>query len=119
MKRMMIAIVCVILATAAIAGNKGQMIYKKHCAVCHESGVAQAPKVHNQVDWKKRYDAAMAKIKKANPNLKPAELKAKTLDALIAIVKKGLGAMPAGGMCPKYSKQDYKDAIEFMMSKKK
>ena len=34
--------------------SKGQLIWKKNCAVCHQQGLGGAPMIGNQVQWKKR-----------------------------------------------------------------
>lgn len=107
------------LAAADHPMKTGEDVYKGHCAVCHMSGVANAPKVHDQKDWGARMDKAVAAVKKANPGIAEKDVKAKAIAYLMGNVKKGLGAMPAGGMCPKCTDKQYTDAIEFMMSKKK
>ena len=78
--------------------SKGEDIYKKHCAVCHMSGVAKAPKVHNQAAWQKRWDTAEAKAKQSDSSLSGDKLKEAAMNVFIATVKKGLNAMPPGGM---------------------
>lgn len=108
---------CLALSLSTFA-RSGKEIYEQHCAVCHLSGVAQAPKVHNVKAWQARWKKAEAKVKSADPSLSGDKLKEATMNALIAIVKKGLNAMPPGGMCPKCSDEEYKHAIEFMMKAK-
>lgn len=83
------------------------------------SGVAKAPISHNQKDWDARMANAISAVKKENPNLGDEQVKAAAIKYLVSNVKKGLGAMPAHGMCPKCTDQQYHDAIAFMMSKKK
>lgn len=102
---------------AADTAQSGKDIYTKYCIACHMSGVAGAPKVHDEAAWKDRYDKAQATVKQENPNLDEATLKQKTYEALIQVVKKGLNAMPPGGMCPSCTDAEYQAAIEFMMSK--
>lgn len=73
--------------------------YQKSCHICHASGVANAPKLHDVEAWK--------------PHL------AKGMDTLVGSVKNGLNAMPPGGLCQDCSDEDYKALIEFMSSPKK
>lgn len=82
------------LATADAVEDK----YKQACHICHDTGVANAPKVHDVEAWKPRLDKGM--------------------DALLNSVKNGLNAMPPGGMCADCSDDDYKALIKFMSSPK-
>lgn len=68
--------------------------YNKSCGVCHNAGAAGAPKVGDVAAWAPRM--------------------AKGMDALIASVTKGMGAMPPRGMCFDCSTDDYKALIEYM-----
>ncbi|MBY6191591.1 c-type cytochrome [Microbulbifer agarilyticus] len=72
--------------------------YKKSCHICHDTGVANAPKVHDVEAWKPRLDKGM--------------------DTLVNSIKNGLNAMPPGGMCADCSDEDYKALIEFMSKPK-
>ncbi|AQQ69591.1 hypothetical protein Mag101_13940 [Microbulbifer agarilyticus] len=73
--------------------------YKKSCHICHDTGVANAPKVHDVEAWKPRLDKGM--------------------DTLVSSIKNGLNAMPPGGMCADCSDEDYKALIEFMSKPKR
>jgi len=75
-----------------------QTIYEQHCSVCHQEGVAGAPKFRDPSDWK-------------------ARLKNQTRDALTATAIKGLNAMPAKGTCQECNDAEIKDAIEYMVPK--
>jgi cytochrome c5 len=102
--------------------KKGEDIYNQYCSVCHMSGVAQAPKAHDQAAWQARYDAAFAKVKQGNPNASADDLKKLTYEQLASSVMTGLNAMPPGGTCPNTTcknKDDYISAIQFMMSPEK
>ena len=68
--------------------------YAATCAVCHNSGVAGAPKKGDTKDWAQRL--------------------AKGEDALLASVKKGVGAMPAGGLCTDCSDEQFKELIGYL-----
>ncbi len=68
--------------------------YNKSCAVCHNSGAANAPKTGDAAAWEPRM--------------------AKGMDALVQSVSGGLNAMPPKGMCFDCSDEDYKALIEYM-----
>ncbi len=76
--------------------DAGEATYKQYCTVCHQTGVAGAPKFRNAADWKPRTDA-------------------KSLDELVASSIKGLNAMPPKGTCMSCSEEDIKQAIEYML----
>ena len=77
--------------------RSGEDVYKKHCTVCHATGLAKAPKVHDEAAWTARK---------------------KTMEEFIATSKKGLNAMPPMGTCTDCSDAELKAAIEFMMKAK-
>jgi cytochrome c5 len=68
--------------------------YNKSCVVCHDAGVAGAPKTGDAAAWEPRV--------------------AKGMDALMASVKNGLNAMPPMGMCFDCSDQEYMELIKYM-----
>jgi cytochrome c5 len=68
--------------------------YNKSCAVCHNSGAANAPKTGDATAWEPRL--------------------AKGMDELVKAVNGGLNAMPPKGMCFDCSDEDYKALIEYM-----
>ena len=76
----------------------GQSIYEQFCIVCHRDGLAGAPKIADQQDWKPR-------------------LVGRTLNDLLASVNKGLNAMPVKGTCSECSDDDLKAAIHYMLPK--
>jgi len=120
MKKFIFAVLFSTLAFNALATDmkKGEALYRTTCAVCHANGVAKAPKTHDVAAWNERFNKALAIAKKQLPNASIKAQKAKAMDILAITVKNGLGAMPPGGMCPKCNLDDYKSAIEYMMSKK-
>ena len=83
----------------AVKKLPGQEVYENHCKVCHENGIAGAPKFGDATDW----NARLAK---------------KNLDELVATAIKGLNAMPAKGTCTECSEEDIKNAIQYMLPKK-
>ncbi|WP_269455106.1 c-type cytochrome [Microbulbifer elongatus] len=91
-------IVIATLFAAAVQADAVADKYQKSCHICHDTGVANAPKVHDVEAWKPRMDKGM--------------------DALLNSVKNGLNAMPPGGMCPDCSDEDYKALINYMASPK-
>jgi cytochrome c5 len=68
--------------------------YNKSCVVCHDQGVAGAPKTGDAAAWEPRV--------------------AKGMDALMASVKNGLNAMPPMGMCFDCSDDEYMALIKYM-----
>ena len=80
-------------------GATGQKIYKQSCQACHANGVANAPKPGDKAAWAPRIATGM--------------------DAMLAVAKKGKGAMPPKGTCMGCSDDDLKSAIEYMVNQSK
>ncbi|MGC1181624.1 c-type cytochrome [Legionella sp.] len=76
--------------------KQGQKIYEQYCTVCHNQGLAGAPKFRNEQDWKQRRVS-------------------RTLNDLVTSSIKGLNAMPAKGTCFKCNEDDLKAAIAYML----
>lgn len=73
----------------------GASVYKGTCAVCHNTGVANAPK-HGDADaWKPRL--------------------AQGFDVLVKHSIEGLGAMPPRGGNPKLSDEQLRDSVAYMI----
>jgi len=72
----------------------GQQIYRQSCAVCHDKGIAGAPKPNDPAVWVAR--------------------QAQGMDALYNAALRGKGAMPAKGGNPSLSDADVKAAVDFM-----
>jgi len=70
--------------------------YKSHCGLCHNTGLAGAPKLGDKAAWE--------------PRIKQG------LDVLIKHAMSGYKAMPAKGGCADCSQQQIKSAIEYMLS---
>ena len=68
--------------------------YNKSCAMCHDTGIANAPKLGDVSQWSPRLEKGM--------------------DALVTSVDKGMNAMPPKGMCYDCSDDDFKTLIEYM-----
>lgn len=125
--RLLTALLCCLLATAIYANDteslakrieKGRAIYMQHCQTCHLAGVANAPKVHDQEEWNRRWAAASVIARKQHPHLSEKDLDAATMKVLIKIGHKGKNLMPAGALCQKCTNDQYRNAILYMMSPK-
>lgn len=88
----------VVQAQTAEKEVPGKATYTQYCSVCHQAGVAGAPKFRNEEDWKPRLT--------------------KGIDALVASAIKGINAMPAKGTCQQCSEKDIKEAVEYMLPEK-
>ena len=90
-----------IAAGNAAAQAKGADVYKKTCGVCHDQGIAGAPKLGDKAKW--------------------APLIKKGKDALYTIAikgKPGTGMVAKGGNAS-LSDADVKAAVDFMIDKSK
>ena len=91
------------VADAAADGGKGAELFKKTCAMCHQSGVAGAPKLGDKADWGPRI--------------------AQGQDTLYKHAIEGFngakGAMPAKGGNPALSDDEMKVIVDFMVAKSK
>lgn len=89
------------VAVAAADGGKGADVFKKTCAMCHQTGVAGAPKLGDKADWGPRI--------------------AQGKDTLYKHAIEGFngskGAMPAKGTNPSLSDDEVKATVDFMVSK--
>ena len=92
------AIVLATIVAAPASAEPNMEKYGKSCAICHDMGVAGAPKAHDAAAWAPRLD--------------------KGTDALLASVKKGLKTMPATGLCADCTDDEYKELITYMSSPK-
>lgn len=73
---------------------RGEQVYRQSCAVCHDKGVAGAPKTGDATAW--------------SPRL------ARGMDAMYATALNGKGAMPAKGGNPALSEADVKAAVDYL-----
>ena len=82
-------------------GGKGAELFKKTCAMCHQTGVAGAPKLGDKADWGPRI--------------------AQGKDTLYKHAIEGFngqkGAMPAKGGNPSLSDDEVKAAVDYIASK--
>ncbi len=86
------------VATASAYAD-GKATYEATCAVCHATGVANAPKFGDKAAWKDRI--------------------AKGMDTLHTHALKGINAMPPKGGNMGLSDADVKAAVDYMVSKAK
>lgn len=86
------------VATETPQPDQGQATYEQFCIICHQDGVASAPKFRNESDWKPR-------------------LAGRTIEDLVKSATKGLNLMPEKGTCSDCSEDDLKAAIQYMLPK--
>ncbi|WP_374266937.1 cytochrome c5 family protein [Zoogloea sp.] len=88
-------------ADATADGGKGAELFKKTCAMCHQTGVAGAPKLGDKADWGPRI--------------------AQGKDTLYKHATEGFngnkGAMPPKGGNPALQDDEIKAIVDFMVSK--
>jgi len=92
--RLLLASTGAVAAGSAIADGKA--VYDKACAACHATGVANAPKLGDKGAWGARAGAGV--------------------DALVATVVKGKGAMPPKAGNAGLSDGDIRSAVEYMLA---
>lgn len=85
------------VVTEELGADAGEKRYKASCAVCHEAGVAAAPKFRNAAEWKPRMSVGV--------------------DGLLKSAIAGKGAMPPKGTCMQCSDKELRMAIEYMLPK--
>ena len=83
------------LASTAMAAD-GKAVYEQTCAMCHASGVANAPKFGDKAAWAPRVATGKA--------------------ALVASVTNGKNAMPAKGGNAALTGDDLSAAVDYMIS---
>ncbi len=81
----------------AAAPRTGQTIIDTHCAACHATGAAGAPKIGDKAAWEQRL--------------------AQGLDTLVQHAETGIRAMPTKGTCVDCSKEELRSAIVTMLQK--
>ncbi len=90
-------------APAAAAGKAdsgaGEKLYKQTCSACHATGVAGAPKFGDKSAWAPRIQQGV--------------------DALVANVIKGKGAMPPRGSAGNASDAEIRAAVEYLIAQAK
>lgn len=77
-----------------------QKIYDDNCKMCHQTGVAGAPKYGSKADWESR-------------------LSAQGLDGLVKTAITGIRAMPPKGNCLKCTPEDIKATVQYILDASK
>ena len=85
-------------ATSASSGGarSGSDVYGAHCAACHATGAAGAPKFADAAAWEPRIG--------------------KGIDTLYTNAINGINAMPAKGLCMTCSDDEVKAAVDHMVN---
>ena len=84
--------------TEKTVARSGQSIYEQHCIVCHQGGLAGAPKFRDKASWQSRFEG-------------------RDINALVVSAIQGKNAMPAKGTCQECSDSDIKAAVDYMVPK--
>lgn len=84
----------VAVAAAAPAGKSGEEVYKAVCAMCHATGLMNAPKFGDKTQWE--------------PRIKQG------LDTLVTNATKGIRGMPAKGGNPSLTDAEVAGAVKYM-----
>lgn len=79
----------------ALGPDAGMKRYKTSCALCHDQGVAGAPKFRDKADWSSRI--------------------ALGVDGLTKSAIKGKGGMPPRGTCMQCSDEEIRLTVEYML----
>jgi cytochrome c5 len=92
------------VAAAPAAGPRsGQEVYKSACFVCHDMGIAGAPKLGDTAAWAPRIAQGMASLQQH------------AIDGF----QGATGVMPARGTCAACSDDELKAAVEYMVNSSK
>lgn len=97
--RVCIAIVLLTLGTAGAraADDDGKAVYDNYCALCHDKGLLDAPRLGQKKDWKRRL--------------------AKSDEVLMSSVLNGLNNMPPkGGYGRKLSDDEVRAATRYLLN---
>ena len=86
------------ISTAPTDHERGAAVYKASCAICHATGVADAPREDDTADWRQRLQAAGSE------------------EALFATVITGKGAMPPRGGAPHLSDEEIIAAARYLLN---
>ena len=76
-------------------GRSGETVYNQGCAACHTAGLAGAPMLANNDQWKDRLS--------------------KGLEMLTANAYNGYNAMPAKGLCMDCSELEIERSVQYML----
>jgi len=99
MKKLLAISTCLLLLPAVAMAMTGEEVYQKTCSMCHDSGVAGAPKLGDKEAWAPRIAAGM--------------------ESMYHIALNGEGAMPPKGGNSALSDDEVKAAVDYMVGKSK
>jgi len=97
MKKLLTLASALVLSVSANAFDV-EAKYNQACMACHAAGVAGAPKAFDAAAWAPRLATGM--------------------DALVASVSNGKGAMPPKGLCMDCTADQFKALIQYMSKAK-
>ena len=97
-----VAVINTSISTSTVTRD-GAQVFDQSCAACHASGIAGAPKLGDQLQWKTRL-AKGAKVLYANA---------------LNGVSSSIGVMPAKGGNPSLSETEVKAAVDYILAKAK
>lgn len=97
MKKTIALLAFVLLGSTAAQAD--QAVYDKHCKGCHIAGIAGAPKTGDKAVWAPRI--------------------ATGIDAMVATVKAGKGAMPPKGTCMSCDDAQLTSAVQIFIDQVK
>lgn len=89
------AVLALFAAAPALAAPDGAALYKRYCALCHDLGVATAPKLTEKANWALRFKGGV--------------------EPMVASVIKGKGAMPARAGT-KLTDEELRAAVDYLAS---
>ena len=92
-----LAALALAFGAAAHAASPGEKVYDKTCVVCHGDGLSGAPRLGDKPAWEPRI--------------------ANGKDALVESVRKGKGLMPPRGGNDRFTDDDLRAAVDFIVSK--
>jgi len=93
----LVAAAASVAANTAGAASQGELVYRKTCVVCHSEGMLGAPRLGDSRAWAPRLAAGK--------------------EALVASVRNGKGEMPPKGGNPKFTDEDLRAAVDYIVSK--
>ncbi|MDH4274232.1 MAG: c-type cytochrome [Gammaproteobacteria bacterium] len=97
--KLIVTAVALLNVSTAFSANEGKAAYDNACAMCHNSGIAGAPKLTDKAGWKDRL----------------AQGEAVLLEHSIKGFKGKTGNMPAKGGNPETKDEDVKSALHYMV----
>lgn len=87
------------VAKGPVSSGTGKKIYESHCAVCHGTGAAGAPKIGDDAAWAPRVKQGM--------------------DVIFQHAINGLNSMPPKGTCMTCSDEEIKAAAQYLVDSSK